>query len=403
MSGNKLLTNWLGPSILLISAISWYYASSGFLQELLSKVLSSNESLYIRSITYISAIFFILLGAVFSSKFHSRLRFLFIWVVSGVIVSLIPLIGVSDATSAVVITFLFIATWSFGVPASMAYFAESTSIENRARIGGLILSFSLILGALSKFLLANKQLVINSLYLVFLRAFSFTCFLFKQPHPNNNDKVRNSYTFSTLIKEKSLILYLIPWTLFILINELFAPIASTIQSKELVSLTTLLSTILAGVFSVVGGFFADIFGRKPTTIIGFILLGLGYAFLGIFPLSLLSWYFYTVVDGVAWGMLFAIFLITLWGDLAAEKSSDKYYAIGLMPLIISKLLSLTMSQGIVSVISVNAIFSFAAFFLFLAVFPLMYASETLPEKVIKRRELRKYVEKAKRIREKYQK
>jgi len=53
-------------------------------------------------------------------------------------------------------------------------------------------------------------------------------------------------------------------------------------------------------------------------------------------------------------------------------------------------------------VSEYAIFSFAAFFLFLAVIPLMYAPETLPEKLIRQKELRRYVEKAKKIREKYE-
>jgi F0F1-type ATP synthase membrane subunit b/b' len=46
-------------------------------------------------------------------------------------------------------------------------------------------------------------------------------------------------------------------------------------------------------------------------------------------------------------------------------------------------------------------FSLAAFFLFLAVVPLMYAPETLPEKKVRERELRDYLEKAKKTKEKY--
>ena len=45
-------------------------------------------------------------------------------------------------------------------------------------------------------------------------------------------------------------------------------------------------------------------------------------------------------------------------------------------------------------------FSLAAFFLFLAVVPLMYAPETLPEKKMKERQLKQYIEKAKKIKEK---
>jgi len=47
-----------------------------------------------------------------------------------------------------------------------------------------------------------------------------------------------------------------------------------------------------------------------------------------------------------------------------------------------------------------AMLSIASFFLFLAVLPLFYAPETLPEKEIKERELKEYLKKARKIKEK---
>ncbi|MDH5460109.1 MAG: hypothetical protein OEW71_03630, partial [Candidatus Bathyarchaeota archaeon] len=55
----------------------------------------------------------------------------------------------------------------------------------------------------------------------------------------------------------------------------------------------------------------------------------------------------------------------------------------------------------VTVIPLGTAFSLASFFLFLAVIPLMYAPETLPEKKIRERELRQYIEKAKKMKEKH--
>jgi hypothetical protein len=52
-------------------------------------------------------------------------------------------------------------------------------------------------------------------------------------------------------------------------------------------------------------------------------------------------------------------------------------------------------------IETSTAFSIASFFLFIAVLPLIYAPETLPEKKIKERELRDYVEKAKKTKDKY--
>jgi hypothetical protein len=93
--------------------------------------------------------------------------------------------------------------------------------------------------------------------------------------------------------------------------------------------------------------------------------------------------------------------MTLWGDLSYGVSTDKYYAIGGLPYFVSNFLRLTIGTYIAETILAYAIFSFTAFFLFLAVIPLMFAPETLPEKKIKERELRQYIEKAKKIKEKY--
>jgi MFS family permease len=159
--------------------------------------------------------------------------------------------------------------------------------------------------------------------------------------------------------------------------------------------------VLVGVFAIVGGFLSDVIGRKRIAIFGFIMLGIGYATLGIYPGNLLSWYFYTLVDGIAWGTFSVIFIITIWGDLSYDSSSNKYYAIGGLPYFISNFLRLTVGSYISKTVSAYAIFSLTAFFLFLAVFPLMYAPETLPEKKIREREVREYIEKAKKIKEKH--
>ena len=49
-----------------------------------------------------------------------------------------------------------------------------------------------------------------------------------------------------------------------------------------------------------------------------------------------------------------------------------------------------------AIIAASTVFSFAAFFLFAATLPLFYAPETLPEKVMKDRDLKSYVENAKK-------
>lgn len=189
--------------------------------------------------------------------------------------------------------------------------------------------------------------------------------------------------------------------MFSIVNDVTFSV-TTDFSDDLVLFSGLIEMVIAGVFAVVCGFLADFFGRKRLAIGGFALLGLGYGVLGIFPGNEVGWWFYTSVDGIAWGIFTTIFIMTLWGDLAEGKGSEKYYAIGGLPYLFSNFAGLSIAS-LLERQADYAIFSFASFFLFLAVLPLIYAPETLPEKTIKKRELKSYVEKAKKEAEKAQK
>jgi len=90
--------------------------------------------------------------------------------------------------------------------------------------------------------------------------------------------------------------------------------------------------------------------------------------------------------------------------LALHDAKEKYYLVGSMPFFITDIVRFLMP--VVLTIEERtrlayAMLSIASFFLFLAVIPLFYAPETLPEKEIKERELKGYIEKAKKIKEKH--
>ncbi len=189
--------------------------------------------------------------------------------------------------------------------------------------------------------------------------------------------------------------------MFSLVNYLSVPILNSHFGESFANASATIEAIFTAVFALVGGVLCDTVGRKVVVISGFIMLGLGYAALGIFPLSFIGWVFYTAVDGIAWGMLGVVFFMTLWGDLAHENSSRKYYALGGLPILFSNLLQKLVGPDLAASVSVTAVFSLASLFLFLAILPLLYAPETLPEKKIKERELKEYLEKARKTKEKY--
>ena len=59
-------------------------------------------------------------------------------------------------------------------------------------------------------------------------------------------------------------------------------------------------------------------------IIGFVVLGVGYAVLSLFSNVQTFWYLYIVVDGIAWGIFVVLFFLVLWGDLAGNMLKEKY-------------------------------------------------------------------------------
>ena len=90
----------------------------------------------------------------------------------------------------------------------------------------------------------------------------------------------------------------------------------------------------------------------------------------------------------------------IMGDLSQFSTREKYYIIGVAPYFLSDIIQLPLIPSVMLIPETSS-FSLASFFLFLAVFPLLYAPETLPERKIELRRLSKYAEEAKKVKEKY--
>jgi len=388
--------------ILIVNVFVWYTYASAVLKKIVDEsVFNSFETLMFYTVSFCGAVVSMLIGAFLVNKFLNRNRFLLVWTLIGMGSSILTfLLGTTTIINVSILSFLFGVSFGLGLPASMGYFADSTVPENRARFGAIML-LAMFLGMFSfRLVITTSNVVTDSLILVCWRALGLVAFPFID-RQEERTKEKASPSFVSILRERSFVLYLIPWIVFSLVNYLSWTILDKVHGGEFVYSFALAENVVAGLFALVAGFTSDVIGRKRTLVFGFIMLGLGYAILGIYPSNILAWYFYTLVDGVAWGIIYVIFWFTLWGDLAHEKSSEKYYALGILPYSLSSFLRVTVGPVITSTVSEYAIFSLAAFFLFLAVLPLMYAPETLPEKRIRERELKIYVEKAKKVKEKY--
>ncbi len=387
----------LACSIIIVNTFVWYSCGFAILKEILSAHL---EEILFWSLNFVGATLSVLIGASITNKLERRML-IFFWLTLGIFSSVVPnVLTQRTAINILIIFLLFGISFGLGLPICMACFAECTTIENRARHGGTILFFT----GLGTLLLSSLKFdgMLSTLILAAWRGSSLL-FLPLIRVNKGTDKKTRKISYISILNQRPFLLYLGPWIMFCLVNYLSAPIIINFFGEEFVRVSTLIEGGLVGIFAIVGGIFTDKVGRKPLTITGFILLGLGYAILGIRPESLLSWYFYTIVDGIAGGVILTIFIFTLWGDIAFNCCSEKYYAIGGLPYLLSNFLRLIIGQYVIQTVLVYTIFSLVSLFLFLAVIPLMFAPETLPERKIRERELRSYIEKAKRVREKFTK
>ena len=375
--------------VIVANAFIWYFYAFFFLQ----KAINTSETVAILGINIVAIAVAAILSASISSHLKSRLRFLYFWMLAGAVVSLTPFV-INLTTFAGLVAFSTILGLYFGLgmPACLAYYAAHTETETRARLSGI--AFFLI--GLGFILVTSMQISDFMLDAVFLSAWRgvgvaiLVALKAKEGSSDTNGKV----TFGTVLSNKALIVNL-------LIAPLTAKIFGDLLSEDVLALSSGIDNLIAFAVAIISGLLADFIGRKRITIAGFSLLGIGYAVLGLFPGDLNGYWLFTTIDGITWGIFYTIFLITIWGDLAQGKASEKYYSIGSLPFLLAVFVRLSLGTQIVDLVPSFGFFSFAGVFLFLAVLPLVYAPETLPEKTIKERELKGYLEKARKEADKY--
>jgi MFS family permease len=383
-------------SIILISnTFIWYFTALFTLQSVLEFSSAYFWSLFAHFATLILAAF---VGASLS-KNTNRQRLIILWTILGTAASL-TLLGLESSSEILVysVSMLLGFAVGFGMPACMSHFTESGSVVSRGRVSGVTLFLSGIGIVLFRFLDASNLLAV-SLILGIWRLGGLLVFL-RVRDLKVMEKKEKKESYVEIIKKRSFVLYFLPWIMFSAVNYLAAPMEPhpSIADPNL----PVIQLLFMGVAAILGGIFVDSMGRKPVAIAGFALLGVGTAVVGFFEFAGVALYFNAVIDGIAWGFLLVLFIMTLWGDLGQNSSSAKYYALGVMPFFLSKLLELTLGYMFEPVNPARAVtlFSLTAFLLFLAVLPLVYAPETLPERVKKERELTLYIEKAQKIAQK---
>lgn len=392
-------TDWrkVAPAMLLmLNSFVWYILTYAVFTGVVNGLnLAGIEKLEVFA-TYFAAV---AVMAIIGSKYLSRVRTksLYLWPFLGAITTLL-LSAISDQNLLInaLIAFSLGTSVGIGLPSCLSYFAESSSIETRGFSGGLTWSgvgITVLPFAFFLTMLGNWEAII---VLVIWRLLGGIGFLGLDRKYKKQPLVQKSPSYLELIRKREILLYLFPWTMFSLINFAEAPILQSVFGTEAFLLVQLAEFAIIGIFAVVGGIVADIAGRKRVVIAGFVMLGIEYAAMSLFSSSHLTLYLFLALDGITWGLLVSVFFTAVWGDLGENQVKEKFYALGGLPYLLSSFLSVLILPYAKDIPTGTA-FSIASFFLFMAVIPLMYAPETLPEKAIKDRDLKSYVEKAQKV------
>lgn len=402
---NASLVERLGASrenfsifFVLLNAFLWYYLTLQIIKNISGDQITNVQLAVFYSLG-------VIIGGIIGLVFlKDRSKLLLTWTLFGAASSSTMLIPGITSSIYGLMCFGWGLTLGFGMPTALAYFSDRVPVEKRGRFAGLVF--------LSSFALAFVVTAAGDFYGVFFM-YLFLCLwrlagiiplLIVHPEARNYDSTKRSAEYISVLKnDKRLYLFLIPWFIFNIVDSVEELLLQGFLAKtfsQQYNMLVLVSLVCIGLFAFVGGSLSDLIGRKPMMIFGFAASGISYALISVAPNSFLIWFFYAIVDGSAWGLFYSIFVVTIWGDIASKSAAELYYFVGNLPLFLAAVFRFSLS-GYMMTFVVTSAFSIATFLLFIAVLPILFTPESLPEKKMKERELKIYVGQAKKIKEKF--
>jgi MFS family permease len=335
--------------------------------------------------------FFMIIGSMISGKV-SRRKLLWSSITLGVAATA-SLALFPGTVFTLLSTVLIGISLGLGYPCFTAFLADCTVVEERARVSGLVILETFIMVIIAVIAVALFSFGLTGVVLLgaFLRSTGYLA-LILDPCDRESGKEKS---WRAILANKDFSFYLFPWLMFNiasgLISFVWTGLPKTPEYDWAQAIGGLLHFLGAGVFGFTAGFLADRLGRKQPIIIGMVMLGVSFAFLGLAtsPLSVLT---YLTISGIAWGFVMVVYL-AVPGDLALPGSKEKFYALGIsLPLII--IIGIPAISDFLNIgVPANSLSSVLSIIIFISVVPVLRASETLPETSIRERQLKEHVEK----------
>jgi len=385
---------------LLFNTFSWYILGQSTINKISYGVAEgSPEKLFIGLAYPFSIILSAVSGAVLFARTRKAL-FTTAWVLLGIAASMFSAFPTGSSLPLMLVTTCWLGvSTGLGMPLCLSYFTRSASIENRGKAGGVILFATFFTAALVLVFISSFDLGLNAIVLAAWRGWSLPfSFLVSEGQSFPESDSKRTRSILSILRDRTFYLYFIAWMMFAFVNS-FETVVLNLAIGEFRFFVKIVEPAVAGFSALFAGVLSDWIGRKRVLIFGFVSLGIAYSIIGLLPQLWISWSLYFVLDGMAIGSLWVLFVVVLWGDMS-RNGTEKLYAIGETPFFLVEVFYLLLTPYL-ALLPQGSSFSLAAFFLFLAVLPLIFAPETLPEKKIRERELKDYIDRAKKVKEKY--
>ncbi len=384
---------------LVANSISWYYLMTKFLESLLTHAQFSLS--FLGRDTILASFFFSIAlssvaGITVLSKIQTRTLLIY-WMIADITTLLVPsLFGLRTG-----IELLLFAVWlgfsvGFGFTKCLTFFRNSTTMEERGRVGGAIIFVTYLLIPL--FLVATRSLEYSMRLAIYAgwRAVGLATVHFIRADGSREPSEDEDRGGQQLARRRQLLLYFIPWVTFSLMNGIDTHVFQKFHPQETVETGLMLMQLSGSFSSILGGLAIDFVGRRTSITFAMVTLGLGYVALSFAQSSLLSWFFFSVTLGIAWGVLSIAYVLVIWGELASREKREKYYAIGMIPFFLSQAVGYLL-KPMLSQFSSTQLFSTATLLYFLAVIPLLFAEDVLPSRVREQRRMKEYIRRAKQL------
>lgn len=287
--------------------------------------------------------------------------------------------------------FLLGSSFGLGFPSDLSFLADNVEVDKRGRVSGLTLFTTFILVMMILMLSSSYNFSITqNTGVIFALQFTSIGVLFL--YSSWNTPPRISISLRKIKENKKFVLYLLPWMMFSLANGANIFFSGMIEVSELSQFATLIQYLSSCIFCILAGIISDYYGRKPTLLIGFVILGVAYSLAPYMinpTIDILSSFF----TGIAWSFIMVSFLFTIVGDLSPMGCREIYYAVsGIFWMVIETSLAFVSSVFTI-LLPVSIVSSILSVSMFLSVIPLLYSSETIPQNKLVDRRISAYFEK----------